>query len=433
MTDAPWRWQHGAQYGLLGLPLAFVTLPLYVLLPHYYANTWGMPLAVVGAVLLAARLLDAVTDPLLGWLNDRWFAQSPRTVLAWSALSAVVLALGLTCVFLPAVQGVQALQAWLLVSLIVTSIAYSQLSISHQAWGARWGGHEVFRARIVAWREGAALLGVLVASALPALAGIPAMLATFVLALAAGWWAWTRAPRPPSAPATVAAASSAPAAPSARAAMLVPWRNGAFRRLLAVLMLNGIASAIPATLLLFFIHDVLQAPPAQEPLFLLVYFACAALSIPAWLQLVARCGVARTWLCGMVLAIVTFAGAATLGADDSAAFFVVCALCGCAVGTDLVLPSAMLAGVIAQQGDAAQHEGAYFGWWNCATKLNLALAAGVALPVVQWLGYAPGVRTEAGLHTLSLAYAVLPCALKLLAAGVLYRSVRELLPVAAGR
>ena len=66
-----WTARHGLAYGLLGLPLAFVALPLYVLLPDHYARTYGMPLATLGAVLLAARLFDAVTDPLLDPALDR--------------------------------------------------------------------------------------------------------------------------------------------------------------------------------------------------------------------------------------------------------------------------------------------------------------------------------------------------------------------------
>jgi Na+/melibiose symporter-like transporter len=42
-----------------------------------------------------------------------------------------------------------------------------------------------------------------------------------------------------------------------------PWRDAAFRRLLAVFMLNGVASAIPATLLPFFVADRLQAAGLQ--------------------------------------------------------------------------------------------------------------------------------------------------------------------------
>ena len=32
------------------------------------------------------------------------------------------------------------------------------------------------------------------------------------------------------------------------------------------------------------------------------------------------------------------------------------------------------------------------GWWNAATKLNLGLAAGAALPLLAAAGYAPGQR-----------------------------------------
>ena len=417
ISTQPIRASAGLAYGLLGLPLAFVALPLYVLLPNHYAREFGMPLATLGSVLLAARLFDAVSDPLLGRLSDYLFGRSVRAVLAVGAGSAVVLALGLTSLFLPVVRSPDALIVWALIALLVTYTAYSQLSIAHQSWGARLGGDELQRGRIVAWREGAALVGVVLASVLPALLGLPVMLSVFAITLLIGWWAWTRAPRP-AAQAGVAVAGVY--RPPQRASLWRPWGRPAFRRLLAVFMLNGIASAIPATLVLFFIQDRLQAPPAQEPMFLAAYFVCAALSIPLWLRAVAIWGLARTWLVGMLLAIAVFVWTAFLGAGDVMPFLVVCALSGVALGTDLALPSALLAGVISAEGDSGQHDGAYFGWWNFATKLNLALAAGLALPLLGWLGYTPGTRSDDGLQTLGLAYAVLPCVLKLMAAAALY-------------
>ncbi|CAN7158676.1 MFS transporter [Acidovorax sp. LjRoot66] len=414
-------WRQGLAYGLLGLPLAFVALPLYVLLPNHYAREFGMPLATLGGVLLAARLFDAVSDPLLGRWADRLFERSPLAVLSTGAVSAVVLAVGLTALFFPKVQGQGALAAWALVCLLVTYLAYSQLGIAHQSWGARLGGDELQRSRIVAWREGAALVGVVLASVLPALLGLPVMLGVFAAALVLGWLAWLRAPRP------------APVAPHAtdRADLWRPWTRPAFRRLLAVFVLNGIASAVPATLVLFFIQDRLQAPPGQEPMFLAAYFLCAALSIPLWLRAVARWGLARTWLGGMLLAVAVFGWTAGLGTGDSMPFLAVCALSGVALGTDLALPGALLAGVVAAEGDSGQHEGAYFGWWNFATKLNLALAAGLALPLLDALGYTPGTRSAEGLQTLGLAYAVLPCALKLVAAAALYFLILRQSPLAA--
>ena len=79
-----------------------------------------------------------------------------------------------------------------------------------------------------------------------------------------------------------------------------------------------------------------------------------------------------------------------------AAYTVVCVASGIALGADLTLPGALLAGVIQRAGHGQRLEGAYFGWWNFATKLNLALAAGIALPLLGAFGYAPGSQRRRG-------------------------------------
>jgi Na+/melibiose symporter-like transporter len=124
----------------------------------------------------------------------------------------------------------------------------------------------------------------------------------------------------------------------------------------------------------------------------------------------------------MGLAVASFVWATFLGAGDVAAYAAVCVASGVALGADLTLPGALLAGVIQRAGHGQQAEGAYFGWWNFATKLNLALAAGIALPVLGWFGYSPGARDGAALQALTLAYCALPCALKLLAGALLWHT-----------
>jgi GPH family glycoside/pentoside/hexuronide:cation symporter len=412
-------WRHGLRYGLLGLPLAFVALPLYVILPNHYATAFGAPLALLGLVLLGARLVDAVLDPWIGRWCDRLFARSHTAVLGTSAVAAVVLALGLWGLLFPPAavraSGMTALLGWAGVLMAIAYTAFSVISVAHQSWGARLGGTEAQRSRVVAWREALSLLGVLIAAVLPGTLGLGATVGSFSVLLALGWWAWSRAVVP-----LPGGATSASVGPTMGAS---PLRQPAFLRLLGVFVLNGTASAVPATLVLFFVQDRLQASPAVEPAFLATYFLCAALSIPLWVKLVARIGLARTWLCGMALAVVVFIWAATLGAGDTVPFLVVCALSGVALGTDLALPSAMLAGLIGQLGERGQREGAYFGWWSFAAKLNLALAAGLALPLLAWFGYTPGARDPAALQTLTIAYCLLPCALKLLAGGALYALV----------
>jgi glycoside/pentoside/hexuronide:cation symporter, GPH family len=398
----------GLAYGALGLPLAFVALPLYVVLPNHYASTFGVPLAALGALLLGARLLDAVADPLIGRWADRCFAHSLRRVLIVAAVAALFVALGFHALFFPAVSGTGALLAWCGAFLAVTYLAYSVLSVVHQSWGARLGGDAAQRTRVVAWREGLALVGVLTASVLPSVAGLGVTSAVFALALVVGLGWLVAAPRP----LRSAEAASTPD--------VSPWTNAAFRRLIAVFVVNGIASAVPATLVLFFIRDKL-ALGAYEPLFLFSYFAAGALSMPLWVRAVPRFGLARLWLAGMLLAIAAFVWAATLSSGSLVGYLTVCVASGLALGADLALPSAMLAGVIQRAGHSGRSEGAYFGWWNFATKLNLALAAGVALPLLAAFGYAPGARDATALSALTLAYCLLPCALKLLAAALLWR------------
>ncbi len=59
-------------YALPALPLAALTLPLYIIVPTFYTETLGLPLAAVGAALVVVRVFDAVGDPILGWLADRF-------------------------------------------------------------------------------------------------------------------------------------------------------------------------------------------------------------------------------------------------------------------------------------------------------------------------------------------------------------------------
>ena len=402
--------RNGLAYGLLGLPLAFVALPLYVILPNYYAKTYGLPLATLGAILLGARLFDAFIDPLLGRLSDRLFARSAASVLQAGLLAAVVLALGFALLFFPQVTAPGALVVWVAVMLMVTYAAYSFLSVSHQSWGSMLGGNEAERSRIVAWREALGLVGVVLASVTPVALGMPATTGIFFAVLVMGWLAWTQAVQP-------VVKKDAPLVPGA---IWLPFRHSNFKRLLLVFMLNGTASAVPATLVLFFIQDRLQAPSSLEPLFLGSYFLAAALSIPLWLAVVKRIGLARAWLVGMALAIAVFSLATQVSSGQTTVFLVICALSGIALGTDLALPGALLAGVIQRNGDSGKLEGAYFGWWNFAIKLNLALAAGLALPLLGLFGYAPGARSPEALNALVIAYCVLPCVLKLAAGGSLY-------------
>ena len=403
-----------AAYGLLGLPLAFVALPVYVHLPNVYAQQYGVPLAALGGVLLLSRSVDALVDPWLGRWGDALYRHSWRAVFLAAVLLALAVALGFMALFFPPALTGAGLLVWVGAALTLSHLAYSGLGILHQAWAARQGGGGIAQSRWVAWREGFALVGVLLASALPAIWGWALTTALLVIMLVLGLFAWQRV-------AKNALTSDASLTPNqATSSLWQPWKYAGFRRLLLVFMLNGLASAVPATLVLFFVQDLLQAPKAMEPLFLGLYFATGALSFPLWLKLIDRMGLLRTWATGMALSVLAFVGVVGLGAGDTTGFLLVCALSGMALGADLTVPGALLNQLIDRCGERGRTDGAFMGWWNLATKLNLALAAGLSLPLLGLWGYAPGQQGADAVLALGLAYGLLPCVFKLLAGMALY-------------
>jgi GPH family glycoside/pentoside/hexuronide:cation symporter len=393
-------------YGLFGLPLAMVALPIYVYLPQFYSQRAGLPLATIGAVLLAARVAAAFIDPLLGW----WIARGQGAYARYVGVALPLLLAGFVALFHPPAMPAAASLAWFLGTLMLVYVGFGVASIAHQSWGAALTQAPRERARVAGVREACGLAGVVLAAAVTGVAGYGALTLAFGLALAIGAaLLLTCAARP---------RAAAQGMPGWRD-MAAPFRQARFRSLFAVLLVNGVASAIPATLFLFFAADHLRLA-ALSGMFLIVYFGAAALSIPGWVALAGRLGEARAWTCGMLLASAVFVWAFALAPGAAVAFGAICALSGLALGADLALPPALLAGVIADAGHAGAREAAYFGVWNWGVQMTLALAAGIALPLLAWRGYVPG--TASGTGALVAAYALLPCALKLAAAAMLWRA-----------
>lgn len=420
-ANAAADWRRRLAYGALGLPLAMAALPVYVHVPRLWAEVSGISLALLGGLLLASRLLDAFVDPLLGAWSDRAAGRRRLIVLALPFLAA-----GFCALLMPPADGPAV--PWLLAALLATYFGFSLASIAYQAWGAEIGASAGERTRLVASREAFGLVGVMLAAALPGLLATPgsppgaglAMLAwlfvplLFLLASVSLLGA---------APATAAAAPPASAAPALRAGLLRPLADARFRRLLGVYVANGIAASLPATLVLFFVADVLHAEQWSGA-FLALYFVSGVVFLPLWVALARRIGRVVTWVLAMAAACLAFAGAAALAAGDVWPFALVCLLSGAALGADLCLPAALLAEI--SQGKAqgtAADAGGYFGWWNLVGKLNLALAAGLALPLLEFTGYRPGgaageVSSVAGLI---LIYCGLPIVFKTVAAALAWR------------
>jgi GPH family glycoside/pentoside/hexuronide:cation symporter len=398
-------------YGALGLPLAMAALPVYVHVPRLYAEIPGMSLSLLGVLLLASRLADATIDPLLGLWSDRT-AKRQRLIL----LALPLLAVGMVALLHPPQVGAA---FWLLASLLLTYFAFSLASVAYQAWGAELGSDSGERTRLTASREGFGLVGVVLAAALPGLLSSNS-------AQGLSWLSWVFVPllvlfATVTLRGAPAAAQRLPAAGTLFGDLLRVIGDRRFRKLLTVFIVNGIASALPATLVLFFVADVLQAESLGGA-FLALYFVSGIVFLPVWVALAGRYGRVVAWVASMLVAVAAFSWAWTLGAGDVSAFFVICLLSGAALGADLTLPAALLAD-IAEAGKGrpalSAQAGGYFGWWNLVAKLNLALAAGLSLPLLDLLAYRPGFAEAT--FGLSAVYCLLPLCFKTIAAALAWR------------
>ncbi len=422
--------------------MAFAALPLYLLTPSLYSNDFGLPLATVGFVLMACRLTDAITDPLVGRLLDQ--TQGAR-FQRWMIPGLALLMLGFTALMNPpkvllAKDMQPALMAWLAASVLMISLANSAAQLAHQSWAIARGKSLHQQARLIGWREGLTLLGVMMASVLAAQVLVVPMT---VGVLGVGLLALSVLLRLRPRHCLTAGSQTQPSATS-----LVVWLRQLFtgyqqvfheryKQLLLALGINALANAIPASLFLFYVRDTLELSDLMAGVLLLAYFSTAALSIPAWGWLMNRYGPGPCWRLAMLGSILAFFWATFLGPRDGLGFGIICLVTGLALGAELIAPSLFIGRVIKEARHTEALEGQYFGLWNLLAKSALAAAAGLVLPALALTGYDPalaakqdlpsGLEITAGLSVTSLAlfYAGLPCLLKLIALGLVPSFTKE--------
>lgn len=404
-------------YALPAFPLAILTLPLYVIVPKFYAEELGAPLSAVGLALLLVRVIDAISDPLAGHLADGTRARFGRRRI-WVALAVLPTAVAGYMVFVPpAGAGAGYLFLWG----TALSLAWTAMLVPYNAWGAELSSSYAGRTRVMAFRETLVVLGtfsaIALAGALQKPGSLRPVLDAFALVLVILL------------PLAALACLAVVPEPVDRSARALSFREGLpflkanrpFQRLLVAFFFNGLANGLPATLFLFYVGRVLGAEAAQGPL-LVLYFLCGVVGVPFWLWLSKRIGKHRSWCYAMILACAGFLPAVFLDAGAVTAFAIVCVVTGLALGADMILPGAQQADVIdldtAESG--AQRSGLYLAFWGLATKLALALAVGLAFPLLGWAGFDAQGNGSTGLGMLAFLYAGLPVLLKLVAIGLMW-------------
>jgi len=414
-------WQLLALYALPAFALAIPTIPVYVYLPTFYAESLGLGLSVTGGVLLLARVADVFTDPLIGIASDRmpsrWGHRKP-----WIAIGAILCGWALVQLLIP-VNSVSA--GYLALWAVLLYLGWTMVAIPYTAWGAELSNDYHQRARITGAREAAMIFGILIAGSLPA--GAAALGWTERDGLAAAAWLAIGVGVPtialllwcvPDAKLrTVPGHQSIK--PQQKKSFWISLRpilsNAPFVRLLSGWFINGLANGIPAVLFPLYLQYGLQVGPAQRGILIGVYFFSGILAIPGWVWLSRRWSKHRVWCAAMMLACLAFIWVPLLNPGDFVLFLAVCVVTGCALGADLSLPPAMQADVVEFDTLKSGHHraGLFFALWSMGTKLALACAVGFSFPVLEVFGFQPGQANQASaLFALVVIYALVPTVLK---------------------
>lgn len=416
-SDLRVPWGVRAAYAAPAFVLAAVGVPLYVFVPKFYTDVVGVDIAVMGWLILAARLFDGISDPLVGLLSDR-----TRTSLGrrrpYLFFGAAALSLLIYLMYVPPSTGQVAAAWWFGTILLLLTLAWTVVDVPWEAMGPELTFDYDERTAIFGIRDGLFLFGTLAAVASPALiaqlANVPAggagerekyrifALAYAPLILFTCWWC---------------AAVVRERAQASAGQRVGVWKgvsllvtNRPFRILLLSYTIAAIGSNLPATLILFYLQYVLGTTAAEG--FLLLYFLTGIVFLPLWVRLSRAIDKKKAWLWAMAVNTGAFFGVFFLGEGDLMAYGVLVFLSGIGFGANIVIPSSMQADVIDydELRSGERREGQYIGIWAIAKKVSSAAGLGLALPILGAAGYQAGVeQTEQVKLVLRVLYALLPC------------------------
>ena len=447
-----------------------------VYLPAVYADNegFGLGLAFVGAVLVIARLFDGVTDPIVGFISDRWRTRWGRRK-PFVLLGTPIYIFGICMLFIPPVAFTELTflgftfnsgYPWMLTMLVITYVGSTIKDVPYSAWGAELSTNYNERTLVTSWREGFSVTGSLIGAFTPAIIfffGYTKPIdAVFFLSLAIAIIM------------PIVVANAMISVPEFRQtehnqrrlplteSFRYVWRNEPYRRLVIVFLFSTIGSAMTNTLSFFFVKHVLLAGDLYG-FYLAPYFVSQLLAIPLWFKLSRRIGKHRAtmvaigwyalWSCFIPLiaiapmvwfdafqihqiltflpaeayqsAVVYFEGVPT---GKFLFFIIVMCLKGSAIGALSALPYAMAADVVdvdtAMTGK--RQGGAYFSIWSMTRKLAYALGLFVGTSLVVFWGFDSladplnTTNTAFALLMLAVTYSVVPALFKFVAMPLLW-------------
>lgn len=410
-----------AKYGFMAAPASISLLVMQVYMPTWLSKLGIFSLTSIGFIFFAARLIDTVSDPLIGYLADRQTGRLKGRVFWIAGAIPALLAVSWWLLSPPD----STLFTFLLIS--AWYIAGTAILIPYYAMGTEIdkGYHSL--TSFTGSRAAFGLVATIIALILPTALGVAddlyqSLFATFwlyaPLFLVGVMFLWSIA----SDKKYTSTESQAPPSQAGLKTYISLFKKGSlFNILIFSQLINGVANAFPATLFLMFAAHVLDAPDAAGPL-LMLYFLTAAISIPVWSRLSKKWRKEQCWSAAMIVAGLIFPLTFFVTPDLIWLFAAITFITGLMAGADLTLPASMLGDIINKRGDddspgdeaTSTRAGSYFAVWGMISKAALALAIGLAFPLLDIDVFTTDTsEAEINKTNLVLLYAMVPSGLKL--------------------
>ena len=393
--------------------LGFMFLMIGIYLMKFATDVLGMSAAVMGGILMFARVWDAFADPIAGYLSDRTNTRLGRR-RPWLLASVPLIAFTFALLWAPPREASPTfLFLWMAAMVVLFYTASTVIIIPHTALGAELTDSYHDRTRIFGGRHAVWTLGSFAAIAgftaldrssdVRATALELAIGAAFVTAFLTLWTVWRMRERPE---------FQGRGATRPYAAFRDVWRNPHARLLLVVFGIESLGAATIAVLTLYVAQYVLKRPTIGAPA-IAVYMVASILFVPIWLPLSRRFGKKALWLASMLLTAVSFGAMIFLSEGTVTLLMVLAFAAGTAASCGAMMGPSIQADVIDwdEHATGQRKEGAYFAAWNFVFKVATGITQGLTGLVLTFSGYVPNIDQTDGVKLTILAlYGLFPMA-----------------------
>lgn len=174
-------WKLGLAYGLPNFGMAIMVGPVLGIIQGIYARDFGVAISAISGVIFAGRLFDAVSDPVVGILSDKyrkrfWGRRS------WIVVGAALSLISIAALFMPpgslfpetAVKGGLTegpIITYLYVFFVAGFLGWTICEIPYLAWGTEITSDYDQRTKLFSYKTAIGYVGAFVFVALPIIIG----------------------------------------------------------------------------------------------------------------------------------------------------------------------------------------------------------------------------------------------------------------------